>query len=249
MNEKQIQAAQELYDKAKTRASDIQLTPDLTEKYGKLLQKAKENLDSVKAAAKGGQEGFEDSPAQTLVKKELTSGGIFGYNPVGENTDTITIEMKHADQLSKYSERQNGFSGITKTMILTFMIISICLGSIVSTNCFIGYNWWPINMYYFIYGAVFFPIVVLYGAVYTPDWTVTFLPLLQYKSEHEPNIFKKMIKNLIGYTLLPKVEDRDESVQVTIDIWKMILRILCALSTGVFAYGIYFMKVTVIDLR
>jgi len=244
MNAKQIQAAQDLYNKAAARVKSGESdTPDVKQQYKDLLDKAKENLDSVNAAANSTTEGFEDSSA-----KLLRDNAIFGYNPIGSNTDTIAIELQNADSLSRYSNRQSGLSTVALTFIYLFLIISILLGAIVSTNHFIGYNYWPVRMYYFVYGAVFFPFSLLYGLIAAPEWTASFLPILEYKkdTDEEPN-FMTRLKGLIGFTLLPKVEDRTEDDTKSIQIWRTVLRVLCGLSTCVLGYGVYFMKVNVLD--
>ena len=259
MNAKTLEAAQEVYDKAKARVdstkSDKTLSPDVKKKYVVLMEKAKQNLESVKglvaaSSSVKGVEGFQDvSGAKYKVGPKYH--GIFNYDPIGSNTDTLAIEMQHVDALSSYSTRQSGLSTVAHTIITCFIIISVILGGIVASNQFIGYNYWPIRLYYFIYGAVFFPIVLLYGVVFPPEWRCSFLPIFEYEEDNlSTNFFLRSMKQLVGYIPPPKDrEDEDEDDKKKIMIWRMILRVLCALSTGVFGYGIYFMKVNVLDAK
>ena len=251
MDAKELQTAKEVLDKAKQKSSDVTLSPVMREKYAIIEQKAEKNLENIKAAiektaSSNTFEGFQDISG---VSKD--SRKILGYDPLETNSGALAIELKNAENISKIATQESTLSNVVRIVIVCFTIISLVLGAVVSTNTHIRYDFYPIRLFYFVYGAVFFPIVVLYGAIFPPEWICTFIPLINYKDDvyGEGNMFTKMFKNIIGYRLPTPAEERTLDEQNEINLWKMILRVLCGLSSAVFAYGIYYMKTNVLDKK
>jgi hypothetical protein len=257
MDQKELQDAKELLDKAKAKVKENALAPstiisqDMKEKYTSIAEKAEKNLEDIKASIEKRNSSNTFEGFQTLPETSGDSRKIFGFDPLQTNTGVLAIELKNAENISRISLQGNTLSSVVRIVIVCFTIISLLLGAIVSTNTHIRYDYFPIRLFYFVYGAVFFPIVVLYGAIFPPEWTCTFLPLLNYKEDSygEGNMFTKMFKNIIGYRLATPAEERTNDEQKEINLWQLILRVLCALSSGVFAYGIYYMKTNVVDIK
>ena len=63
-----------------------------------------------------------------------------------------------------------------------FAVIMICifvaalLGGSVLSNAYVEEVFWGIRLYYFIYGFLFFPLSLLYGAIRPPVWQSTLIP-------------------------------------------------------------------------
>jgi hypothetical protein len=258
--EKEIKTAKEIYDKANVHISNNSRSPEEKKQYENLAEKAKALMDQVnkKINLETVSEGFQDisGGVQEEVQEEIpgfskASRKIFGYDPLETNTGALAIELKNLENINNMAKKESTLSNIFRIIVVCFTIISLLLGAIVSTNTHIRYDYFPIRLFYFIYGAVFFPIVVLYGAIFPPEWICTFVPLINYKEDAygEGNIFTKMFKNIIGYRLATPAEERTTDEQNEINLWKMILRVLCALSSGVFLYGAYYMKRNVIDKK
>ena len=51
------------------------------------------------------------------------------------------------------------------------------LGGIVLSNTYASDPFWGIRVFYFVYGAAFFPLSLLYGAAKPPYWVATLIPL------------------------------------------------------------------------
>ena len=70
---------------------------------------------------------------------------------------------------------------VTSVMMFYGTILSVALGvilgGIIMSNTFANDSFWGIKLYYFIYGAAFFPLSLIYGAVKSPYWVSGLLPL------------------------------------------------------------------------
>lgn len=65
--------------------------------------------------------------------------------------------------------------GVSGLMIF-FIVGAAVLGGIVLSNTYFEEVFWGIRLYYFIYGALFFPLSLLYGVWRPPVWQSTLFP-------------------------------------------------------------------------
>lgn len=66
--------------------------------------------------------------------------------------------------------------GVAALMIL-FLVAAAILGGVVLSNAYVEEVFWGIRLYYFVYGTLFFPLSLLYGAIKPPEWQSTIIPL------------------------------------------------------------------------
>ena len=65
--------------------------------------------------------------------------------------------------------------GVGALMIL-FLVAAAVLGGIVLSNANLNEVFLGVRLYYFVYGTLFFPLSLLYGAWRPPEWQSTILP-------------------------------------------------------------------------
>lgn len=70
---------------------------------------------------------------------------------------------------------------ILRIMMRGLLIISVSFGAlfggIILSNAFAEDYFWGIKLFYFIYGAAFFPLSLFYGIYYKPHWVSGLIPL------------------------------------------------------------------------
>lgn len=65
----------------------------------------------------------------------------------------------------------------------TFIAIGALLGGIFASNLYVNEPFWAMRSYYFIYGATFFPLVMLYTLIKPPFIFSTIIPLFQREAK------------------------------------------------------------------
>ena len=57
------------------------------------------------------------------------------------------------------------------------VLFAIIFGGTILSNAYIHEEFWAIRFYYFVYGVIFFPLALIYGAVNPPAWNATIFPM------------------------------------------------------------------------
>lgn len=157
---------------------DTTTSAQLLQKYKDLEGTAENALTALKAAP-AKKEGFATGSG---------SGSTTDNTPPPEIPDPEAL-LSQLDDLdtAKEAEENKSFNWtrfgkkITSVMMFYGTIISIAigavLGGIIMSNAYASDPFWGIKVYYFIYGAAFFPLSLIYGAVKTPYWVSGTIPL------------------------------------------------------------------------
>ena len=110
------------------------------------------------------------------------SGGIPTYPSPDEFLSRLeTIDGKLETALNKEFNWKR-FSMLVGRWIAFCTAITACifgayLGGTILSNAYASDPFWGIRFFYFVYGIVFFPLVVIYGTVKTPYWVSTLCPI------------------------------------------------------------------------
>lgn len=145
-----------------------------------LLQKYKDHQTAAESALTALK---TDAPK----KKEVVAGAEPAIpEPVIPDPETLLRQLDDLDT-EKDAEENKSFNWtrfgkkITTVMMFYGTIISVAigviLGAIIMSNVYASEPFWGIKLYYFIYGAAFFPLSLIYGAVKTPYWVSGIMPL------------------------------------------------------------------------
>ncbi len=76
-------------------------------------------------------------------------------------------------------------------MAFTFCVIGAILGGIILSNHFVAESFWGIKLYYFIYGAAFFPGSLAFGLFSPPYWHATVAPLFKRDTVEAQTLFQR----------------------------------------------------------
>lgn len=179
-----LKAMQDAVTAIKKRVAAIKVdtttSAQLLQKYKDLEGTAETALTNLKAAP-AKKEGFATGSGSG-------SGSTTDNTPPPEIPDPEAL-LSQLDDLdtAKEAEENKSFNWtrfgkkITSVMMFYGTIISIAigavLGGIIMSNIYASDPFWGIKLYYFIYGAAFFPLSLIYGAVKTPYWVSGIIPL------------------------------------------------------------------------
>jgi hypothetical protein len=151
---------------------DTTTSAQLLQKYKDLEGTAENALTALKAA-----------PAK---KEGFATGSTAEDTPEIPRPEALLSQLDDLDT-AKEAEENKSFNWtrfgkkITSVMMFYGTIISIgigaVLGGIIMSNIYASDPFWGIKVYYFIYGAAFFPLSLIYGAVKTPYWVSGTIPL------------------------------------------------------------------------
>lgn len=152
----------ELTKKIEKRVAEVKknkLAPNtLIEEYDKLLSDAENAMKSAKDPKYPIRDKFYE------MKKRLSN-----------------LEAKKNDLENKVFNWERFYRRILGIMMNGIAMISIAtgilFGGIVMSNAFADEYFWGIRLFYFIYGAVLFPLSMIYGIYKKPYWVAGFFPM------------------------------------------------------------------------
>jgi hypothetical protein len=144
--------------------ADSTLPADLGTSAKGLEERAKASLDAVQKAVN--------------AKQELPS--------TVDTAATLTAALQSLKDQREDAENKTsaGLTGILRTgkrwgklgLIAIILLGSAILGGSIVANAFVDEVFWGIRLYYFVYGALGFPLSLLYGIIRPPIWQATILP-------------------------------------------------------------------------
>jgi hypothetical protein len=175
---KELQDAADAVEKRYGEVSgDKTTSPELLKRYQDLLTDARKALT--------------DAQRKLTVIQKRTEGFQTIPTPVGAAPTPLTAQ-EILDQLAaldedKKTEEEKEFSwsrlmwrilGMMSTILLyTSVAFGALLGGIVLSNTYMDSGYWGTRLFYFFYGAAFFPAVMIYGLLKPPVWRSTIAPL------------------------------------------------------------------------
>jgi len=77
-------------------------------------------------------------------------------------------------------------SVLMKYVAIIAVVLGALLGGIIMSNTYASDYFWGIKVFYFIYGAAFFPLSLIYGAIKTPYWVSGLIPLSEITPRQVP---------------------------------------------------------------
>jgi hypothetical protein len=152
---------------------DRTTSADLLTSFNNLLDRANASVKAAEAK----KEGFQVAPPPSPPAPAA---------PVIASADEL---MNILDDLNtrKDAEENKEFNWnrfwkkMLRILMFCLLIVSCTtgalLGGIIVSNAYAADYFWGIKLYYFIFGAAFFPISVAYGAFKPPLWLATIAPL------------------------------------------------------------------------
>lgn len=130
--------------------------------------------DELNTAAQAALKALKDPP------KDL-SGAIIHPNPTAllAKVDDIDTALDAA-QNKVFNWKRFMKKVVNQIMYWTAMIacgVGFVLGGIIMSNAYAADHFWAIKVFYFIYGAAFFPLSVVYGVIKSPYWVAGLIPI------------------------------------------------------------------------
>jgi len=155
---------------------------EIKKEYEKLLNDVSESLEAAKDPSLQGKsfESLKDTLARLDEQNENDDNKVFNW--------------------ARFRVR------ILNIMMRGLLIISLffgfLFGGIIMSNAYAEDYFWGIKLFYFIYGAAFFPLSLFYGMYYKPYWVSGLIPLYSIDPRIVPTvaIAPSAIKTLVNTT-------------------------------------------------
>jgi hypothetical protein len=143
---------------------DTTLPADLAASLKALDEKAQAALKATQEAV-----AAKKDPAATVETGETLEGSLQGLQ-----SQRQTIENKESSGGVRGAREALKWGAFAVMMICMFA--AALLGGSVLSNAFVDESFLGIRLYYFVYGFLFFPLSLLYGAIRPPVWQATLIP-------------------------------------------------------------------------
>jgi hypothetical protein len=120
---------------------------------------------------------------------------------------------------------QTGIRWVALGIMILTLVASALLGGSIIANAYITEVFWGIRLYYFIYGALGFPLSLLYGAIRPPVWQAGLLP---WSGEESPqvilgNVPRSTMSKLFSYRIF-RQNEVDKAGEASLEQSKSLLR-------------------------
>lgn len=182
LDAKNVKDITALRNKIEGRVKDVKknaLAPDtLKNDYDKLLADADEAIKSVKDpkydnnTQNPSSEGFQDSRKAHIREK------IYELKKRLAELDAQRDEV--GNKVFNWERFYKRIFGIMmRGIALISVTLGVLFGGIVMSNAFADEYFWGIRLFYFIYGAVLFPLSIIYGIYKKPYWVAGIFPIYQ----------------------------------------------------------------------
>ena len=170
-------ATKTVSDRVAVVRADKTTSVALLAKYEKLLADANAALAEAKKPASSGSagsgSGSGSGPASTPTIVYQTPDDLLA------TLDDLDAE-KDAEENKEFNW-QRFFKKILRITMLGLsyvtVIFGLLLGGIATSNAYASDYFWAIKLFYFIYGAIGFPITLCMAVVYKPYWVSGLIPL------------------------------------------------------------------------
>lgn len=178
-------------DKISARVAEINAdkssSPEIKAKFKELLDTANKTLTVVKAK-KINTEGFQTSG--TTPKPDVPEPPVLTSDDLLNMLEELDT-LKETEENKTFNWQRFGNKVIRYSMFFLFYISIITgslLGGIILSNVYAEDYFSAIKIFYFIYGAIFFPFSLLYGAIKPPLWHAKIAPLESLIPREVPKI-------------------------------------------------------------
>jgi hypothetical protein len=150
---------------------DKTVPPATLQKYVALNTSAQAAIAAAKSAPLPNFEGFVDVSGAVIVQP---------------TPDELLSQLEELDTaLEAIQNKEFNWPRFFKKIVKVGMyyntiiacIFGALLGGIITSNIYASDYFWGIKLYYFIYGAAFFPLTILYGTIKTPYWVSGLIPI------------------------------------------------------------------------
>jgi hypothetical protein len=144
--------------------ADKTTSAELLASFNSLLDQANESLKAAEV-----KEGFQVAPTPVILSPDELINKLEDLNTLKDAEENKTFNWNRF------------WKKILRILMFCLLIVSCTtgalLGGIIMSNAYAADYFWAIKLYYFIFGAAFFPISLVYGAIKTPLWLSTIAPL------------------------------------------------------------------------
>ena len=178
-------------DKISARVAEINAdkssSPEIKAKFKELLDTANKTLTVVKAK-KINTEGFQTSG--TTPTPDVPEPPVLTSDELMNMLEELNT-LKETEENKTFNWQRFGNKVIRYSMFFLFYISTITgslLGGIILSNVYAEDYFSAIKIFYFIYGAIFFPLSLLYGAIKPPLWHAKIAPLESLVPREVPKI-------------------------------------------------------------
>ena len=166
-------ATKTVSDRVAVVRADKTTSVALLAKYNKLLADANAALAEAKKPASSGSAGSGSGSGSTPAIVYQTPDDLLA------TLDDLDAE-KDAEENKEFNW-QRFFKKILRITMLGLsyvtVIFGLLLGGIATSNAYASDYFWAIKLFYFIYGAIGFPITLCMAVVYKPYWVSGLIPL------------------------------------------------------------------------
>jgi hypothetical protein len=158
--------------------ADTTLSTGLRDKYNALLKTATDALESLKnpppvpASTAGSGPAGSPGPAAPAIPAIPVADDLLSELDV---LDTA----RDVEENKEFNMKRFQNTIFKQGMMIGFYIFiafGALLGGIIMSNAYAAESFWGIRLYYFVYGAAFFPLTLFYGAVNPPYWVSLIFP-------------------------------------------------------------------------
>lgn len=189
-----LEKIQKEYDAIK---NDTSISKELKEAFVALLDKAKNSvtvqqnrLKGVYTAVNTGPSG-PSNPVPPFVVAEELEGELQNL------LDRAQDEINKGDV--NFSRIWRKFYYTTQTFFSWFFFIAAALfGGVGLSNTFASEQYLPIRLYYFFYGALFFPFTLTYIAIRPPAYVATIAPVYKIPTDSPPTLNPFVFEDPMG---------------------------------------------------
>ena len=149
--------------------NDKTTSPELLKQYNSLLDSVNGALKNAQLPPKPEGEAEPDPDAPTFLRADQY------LDELDELNTKKDVEEKKEFNWSRLFNKM--FAWFMYLLMITSVVVGFILGGIIMSNSFAEDEFWLIKVFYFIYGAAFFPLSVSMGAINPPYWVSTLIPL------------------------------------------------------------------------
>lgn len=134
--------------------------------------------DAIRVLDETGQKALK-ATQEAVTKKQEIPPTVETGNALADTLQDLIRKREMFENKTPSGGSRGLREGLRKgalAIMILVLIAAAVLGGSVLANTFIDEVFWGIRLYYFIYGAIGFPLSLLYGVIRPPVWQATILP-------------------------------------------------------------------------